>query len=262
MDKIDFLEKLIKECGEMMKAATGVETAEDTVKTKTSAADLVTVFDEAVQKKLIEGIKTIYPDARFFAEEKENSAQDIKADVCVIIDPIDGTANFVHEMGASVISVAVLSQGVPVLGIIYDPYRNSFFFAEKEKGAFLNGRRIKVSEREMKFSLVAFGSSPYHKETQAQKVFEIAQKIFMRCADFRRSGSAALDMAYVAAGKLDGFFEPVLCPWDFAAGYVLITEAGGKITGFDGKDVDFTVACPVLASNGKIHDELSECILS
>lgn len=253
-------EKLIRDCGKYMLTAHSLQVGSDKVKAKSGDADFVTIYDETVQAMLIDGISSIFPDAVFFAEEKENSEDDVKNGKCFIIDPIDGTTNFIHDLGASTISVALLIDGEPVFGAVYDPYRDDYFAAEKGNGAFLNGNRINVSSRELDVSVVAFGTTPYRKKDYSEKGFGIARNIFMNCADIRRSGSAALDMAYVASGKLDAFFECILSPWDYAAGYVLVKEAGGTVTEFDGAPAGFSKPAPVLCSNGIIHNKLCALI--
>ena len=195
-------------------------------------------------------------NAHFFAEEKDNFAEDTKNGLCFVIDPIDGTTNFIHYLGASTISVGALMDGKPVLGCVYDPYRNDFFIAVDGKGAYKNGERISVSDRDMPTAVVSFGTTPYRKKEYAEEGFRIARDILCNCSDLRRSGSAALDMANIACGKLDGFFECILCPWDYMAGTVLIREAGGIVTDFNGTDIGFTEPSPLLCSNGIIQNKL------
>lgn len=251
-----FFEKLLKDCGSFMLTAQSVESDASNIKEKDGDADFVTVFDETVQKRLIDGIKTIFPEAHFFAEEKENSEEDVNNGICFVIDPIDGTTNFIHDLGASTISVAILNDAEPVFGAVYDPYRKDYFCAEKGYGAFHNGRKITVSQRDLPVSVIAFGTTPYRKSAYADKGFSTAKNIFLNCADIRRSGSAALDMAYVACGKLDGFFECILSPWDYAAGSVIINEAGGRVSDFNGDEIGFSVPSSLLCSNELIHNKL------
>lgn len=250
------IEKLIISCGDIMLSGKGVENNLSDIKEKSGDADFVTVFDEAVQAKLIDGIKAVFPEAHFFAEEKDNFAEDTKNGICFVIDPIDGTTNFIHDLGASTISVAMLCEGEPVAGMVYDPYRKDYFCAFKGEGSFCNGKKIKVSSRDMSKAVIAFGTTPYQKKTYAEQGFTAAKNIFLNCADIRRSGSAALDMAYVASGKLDGFFEVVLSPWDYAAGSVLINEAGGRVTDFSAENIAFDEPSQILCSNGLIHNKL------
>lgn len=252
----NLIEKLIRESAEIMLSASRVENDASNIKAKAGDADFVTVFDEAVQANLIKGLSALYPDAHFFAEEKENFSEETANGICFVIDPIDGTTNFIHSLNASTISVAMLYNGEAVYGAVYDPYRDEFFYAVKGEGAFCNGCSVSVSDRDLPLSVIAFGTTPYKKKEYSEKGFAAAHRVFMNCADIRRSGSAALDMAYVACGKLDGFFECVLSPWDYAAGYILVKEAGGEVTDFVGNATVFDKPAPILCSNTKIHTKL------
>ncbi len=249
-------EQLIKECGKFMLTAHSLEADSSNIKAKSGDADFVTVYDEGVQARLIKGILEIFPDAHFFAEEKENFEEDTKHGKCFVIDPIDGTTNFIHDLGSSAISVALLIDSEPVFGAVYDPYRDDYFIAEKGRGAFCNGERIAVSDRDLPVSVIAFGTTPYRKSAYSEAGFSAAKNVFMHCADIRRSGSAALDMAYVACGKLDGFFECILSPWDYAAGYMLIKEAGGTVSDFKGDEIGFSEPSSVVCSNDNIKIKL------
>ena len=152
----------------------------------------------------------------------------------------------------------MLSHGEPVVGAIYDPYLDELFFAQKGMGATLNGVSMRVSSNPLHQALTAYGTAPYYRDVLADKTFDLAKELFMQTADIRRCGSAALDLAYLAAGRNDVFFEMRLSPWDYAAGYVLITEAGGKMTRLDGTAVDYTKPQSVLASNAVAYDALLE----
>lgn len=254
--KLELFKELILDCGNFMISASFDENDSSDVMKKAGDADFVTVYDKGVQEKLITGLLELFPDAHFFAEEKENFAEDTAKGLCFVIDPIDGTTNFIHNLGASTISVGALLEGKPVFGCVYDPYRDDLFIAVDGKGAYKNGERISVSDRDLDTSVIAFGTTPYRKKEYASKGFEIAENIFCNCADIRRSGSAALDMANIACGKLDGFFECILSPWDYMAGTVLIREAGGVVTDFKGVDIGFSEPSPVLCSNGIIQNKL------
>ena len=244
---------LIREAGKIM---TGARDIEGAVSEKGGdSANMVTVFDVAVQNFLMSEISKLIPDAFFFAEEKENNAEDLMRDYCFVIDPIDGTSNFVHEYRHSCISVAMFSKGDIKFAAVYDPYQDEMFSAVKGGGAFLNGKPMKVSERNMSHSIVAFGTCPYYKDTLGKKTFELCYELYRACSDVRRPGAAALDLAYLAAGRNDIFFEIVLSPWDIAAGNLLIKEAGGIITNEKGEDIDFSAPSCVLASNPAVYDE-------
>ena len=252
----DILKDIIVRAGEIMTGASDIEGSGNVEEKGGDTANMVTLYDVAVQSFLIEEIKKHIPSAYFVAEEKENDEESLSREYCFIIDPIDGTANFIHDYRHSCISLAMLSCGEVVFSAVYDPYLRELFSAEKGRGAFLNGKKIRVSERDMEHSIVAFGTSPYHKKRLGDSTFKLCRELFEACSDIRRCGSAALDLAYLAAGRNDIFFEMELCPWDFAAGWLLIREAGGAVTDLEGNELDLSHSCPVIAANKVVYDEL------
>ena len=258
----DLLISLMVKAGDIMLSAHHIESDGSIHEKSGDSANLVTVYDIAVQEFLLSEIKKNIPDACFIAEEKENDAEVLKAKYCFIIDPIDGTANFAHDYRHSCISLALFSYGEAVFCVIYDPYQKEIFSAEKGKGAYLNGNRITVSDRDVPHSIVAFGTSPYYKDKLADMTFGLCRALFMKCSDLRRSGSAALDLAYVAAGRNDMFFECVLSPWDIAAGSLLIREAGGIISDMEGNELAFDKPSPVIAASPRVYDALLETVKS
>ena len=209
-------------------------------------ADFVTQIDFKVQAQVKTALYELYPEIQFMGEEKDNSDIDFDGDVW-ILDPVDGT-----------LSLALARKGVLTLGIIYHPYSDEIFVAERGKGALLNGSPISVSKRQ-NFSecLISIGTSPYYREL-AKENFRIFEKVFTDCADIRRLGSAALELAYVAAGRIDAYFERSLKPWDYAAGMLLVEEAGGKVTDYKGKPVDITGNSDIVAGNRAIGEILVE----
>ena len=252
MEKI--LTELMRAAGIIMLSAhLSEDNSDGSVSEKSGSANFVTKYDVAVQEFLMEEIKKAIPNATFIAEEKENDPSLLSGDACFVIDPIDGTKNFINDYRHSCISLAVISRGETVFGAVYDPYQNEMFAAEKGKGARLNGRHMKVSERPLELAIAAYGTSPYYKDTLADKTFGLARDVFLAASDIRRCGSAALDLAYLAAGRNDIFFEFILSPWDYAAGALLVTEAGGKITDINGGPVDISNPSSVFAANGNIH---------
>lgn len=219
-------------------------------------ADYVTEVDFAVQKFIRDNLAKLYPEIQFMGEEKDNAEIDMNGLVWVL-DPVDGTTNLIHDYRASAISLALLSDKEPVLGIIYHPYLQEMYWAQKGKGSFLNGEPIHVSSAgTMQESLIAIGTSPYYKQMAGQ-LFPVFQRVFEDCQDIRRSGSAAIDLAYVAAGRVEGFFEKDLKLWDFAAGMLLVREAGGKVLGYDGTDLKPAMMAGVVAGNPVIAQELA-----
>lgn len=247
---------IIREAGKIMLSAHKVEDEGAVSEKYGDPANLVTTYDLAIQDFLLTEVKKIYPDARFIAEEKENDSDELAYEHCFVIDPIDGTSNFIHEYKRSCVSFAMISRNEVVFAAIYDPYLDEMFSAEKGEGAFLNGRPMRVSEREVEYSILTYGTSPYRKNDLGEKTFKLAHKIFMQCSDVRRSGSAAIDLAYLAAGRNDMFFELMLSPWDIAAGILLVKEAGGIITDTDGNAIDLSRPSPVMAATPKTYDFL------
>ena len=243
---IEELEHLLRQAGNLFQD----RTAAGQVQTK-GIADYVTAVDYAVQQYIQERIEVSYPDIQFLSEEKANQEID-QSGLVWVLDPVDGTTNLIHDYHTSCISLALMGGGEVVLGMIYNPYSKELFQAKKGGGSYLNGERITVSgATQMEESLIAIGTSPYHKE-MADENFELFKRLFLDCQDIRRSGSAALDLAHVACGRLEGYFEIGLKIWDFAAGMLLIEEAGGRVTTFAGSAVDVTRPSDILSSNGRI----------
>ncbi len=246
----------MRKCGEIMKTAHKCRNINDCITEKEGSANFVTEFDVLVQNTLIEDVLRVVPNAGFLAEEKENDASKVIEGLCFVIDPIDGTTNFIHDFRASSISVGLLSDGEPVFGAVYDPYRDELFFAHKGEGAYCNGEKISVASNDMVHSLVFFGTSPYYKSEMGETAFSIAKDLFMRSSDIRRGGSAAIDMCAVACGRADVFFEQKLSPWDFMASYVIITEAGGSLLGFDGGKVRFDCPQSIVCVNSVVKEDV------
>ncbi len=239
----------MRACGEIMHSAHKKDDVDDGIIEKPGSANFVTAYDVRVQQVLMDKLAEILPDAKFFAEEKENSGDDTVKGLCFVIDPIDGTTNFIHDYKSSAVSVGLLSDGKPVFGAVYDPYKDEMFTAHVGEGAFCNGQPIHVSEHDLAHSLVCFGTSPYYKEELADEAFALAKDLFVNSSDIRRGGSAAIDMCAVACGRMDVFFENRLSPWDYMASYVIITEAGGCMHNYAGNAVVFDRADCVVCTN-------------
>ena len=243
---------IVKSAGELMLSAVNIQ---DTVTEKGQACDLVTAYDRAVQDKVVRELKEAYPYCGIYAEEDDLC--DIDHDSYFIIDPIDGTTNFVRELHHSCISVGLYTKGEIVAAAVYNPFAQELFTAEKGKGAYLNGNRLRMTDVELSGSLVLFGSAIYYRDTVPATI-RFVEELLPGCIDFRRGGSAALDLCYVAAGKADLFFECCLRPWDYAAGSLMVTEAGGVVTALDGSPLRFYDRCSVAAGNPKNHPALIE----
>ena len=219
------------------------------------ANDFVTEVDHAAEAAIIETLLTAYPGHGIWAEEtgREHGAKD--SEFVWIIDPLDGTTNFIHGFPVYCVSIALAAKGKVEQAVVYDPTRNDLFTATKGRGAYLNDRRLRVSKRtELKQALVSTGF-PYRVDDNINHYLTLMGEVMQRSAGLRRPGAAALDLAYVAAGYTDGFFELGLQPWDVAAGSLLVTEAGGLIGNFTG-DADFLEQGECLAGNPRVYGQL------
>ncbi|MBR2823998.1 MAG: inositol monophosphatase [Clostridia bacterium] len=194
------------------------------IEQKEGHANYVTNIDREVEDYLQAALLDLVPGSGIIGEEKENEG--LSDAPTWIVDPVDGTTNLIHDYRMSAVSIALCESKKPVLGLIWQPYTRELFFAEKGRGATLNGQPIHAAETPFERALVTIGTSPYH-PALAEKSMRIALDCLLSCADIRRSGSAAIDLACVACGRLDAFFELNLKPWDYAAGSLLIQEAGG-----------------------------------
>jgi myo-inositol-1(or 4)-monophosphatase len=217
--------------------------------------DLVTEADLAAERFIIERIQSYYPRHAILAEESgATHSVEGSSEFKWIIDPLDGTTNYAHGYPCFCVSIALERAGEVVMGVIYDPIKDEMFAAERGLGATLNGRRIRVSEAdELSRSMVCTGF-PYDVRDRGDFARHFAAFI-MKAQAIRRDGSAALDLANVACGRFDGFFEEGLRPWDVAAGVLLVEEAGGRVSHYDGRPFHIYTP-PILASNGLIHEEM------
>ncbi len=227
------------------------------VSTKDSVSNLVTSADKAVEEKLKTELLKILPDACFLGEE--GSRTDDKT-YRFVVDPIDGTANFVRNLNCSAISVGLLKDGVSVLGVVYNPFTNELYYAEKGKGAFLNGQEIRVSNRDFAHSLYYTALCIYKKEL-AENCLNILREVYQQCDDFRREGSAALELCRLASGKAELYFEIRIFPWDSAAAEVILTEAGGVFKRLYAENIDIAAPFPIIAANNAENLEKLEKIV-
>jgi myo-inositol-1(or 4)-monophosphatase len=217
--------------------------------------DFVTEIDHAAEKSIIETLLAAYPGHGIWAEEsgKEHGAKD--SEFVWIIDPLDGTTNFIHGFPVYCISIALAVKGKIEQAVVYDPSRNDLFTATKGRGAYLNDRRLRVSKRiRLQECLISTGF-PFRPGDDFGTYMKMMGDVMPRVAGLRRPGSAALDLAYVAAGYTDGFFESGLQPWDVAAGSLLVTEAGGLVGNFSG-DSDFLEQKECMAGNPRVYGQL------
>jgi myo-inositol-1(or 4)-monophosphatase len=217
--------------------------------------DFVTEVDHASEEIIIETLLTAYPGHAIWGEETGRTRGAKDSDHVWIIDPLDGTTNFIHGFPVYCVSIALAVKGKVEQAVVYDPTRNDLFTATRGRGAFLNERRIRVSKRTQLSQCLISTGFPFRKGDNFPAYLAMAGEIMQRTAGLRRPGAAALDLAYVAAGFTDGFFETGLQPWDVAAGSLLVTEAGGLIGNFTGEP-DFLEQKECLAGNPRIYGQL------
>ncbi|HIV72582.1 MAG TPA: inositol monophosphatase [Candidatus Aquabacterium excrementipullorum] len=221
--------------------------------------DFVTEVDQAAEEAIIDTILAAYPSHGILAEESGQSRGNKTSEFVWIIDPLDGTTNFIHGFPVYAVSIALAWRGQVQQAVVYDPSRNDLFYASRGKGAYMNDRRLRVSKRtRMLDSLIGTGF-PFRKGDNFQRYLKMFEEVMVQCAGVRRPGAAALDLCYVAAGFYDGFFETGLSPWDIAAGSLMITEAGGLVGNFTG-EADFLYQREVVAGNPRIYGQLVQTL--
>ncbi|MFM9006468.1 MAG: inositol monophosphatase family protein [Flavobacteriales bacterium] len=248
------VELLSKSIGAWMKAQTEVSEQDAEVK---SENNLVTYVDKESERRFVEGLQRLLPAAGFVAEEGTGSRKE--SGLNWVIDPLDGTTNFVHGMPVWCTSIGLCDGITPILGVIYDPNTNECFSAYKGGGASLNGYPISVSKvSNVQQSLLATGF-PYDDFGREEAYIELFRKLMRGTRGLRRLGSAALDMAWTACGRVEGFYEYGLNPWDVAAGSIIVQEAGGKVTEFNGGN-NYIFGEDLVCTNGHIHPEMLQII--
>jgi myo-inositol-1(or 4)-monophosphatase len=221
--------------------------------------DFVSEVDRAAEQAIIETLLEAYPGHGILAEESGREHGARHSEFTWIIDPLDGTTNFLHGFPVYAVSIALAHRGVVQQAVVYDPTRNDLFFASKGRGAFLNDRRLRVSKR-LRISDALIGTGfPFRKGDNFKRYVKMFEEVMQSCAGLRRPGAAALDLCYVAAGYYDGFFETGLNPWDVAAGSLIITEAGGLIGNFTGES-DYLYQREVVAGNPKVYGQLVQIL--
>ena len=239
---------LVHECGQFIKDA---DRSQLHIDSKGGRANFVTEYDKKVQERLRTGLLKLMPDAHFIGEEGTTQAFSSSGKF-FIVDPIDGTTNFIKGYRASCISVGLVVNGLAEFGVIYNPYSDEMFSARRGYGAFCNGNRLHVSSDPLENALVIFGTSPY-REDLTDQTFRMACAYFKKAIDIRRSGSAALDLCMIAAGRAEIFFELSLSPWDYAAGALIVKEAGGLVSDIEGKELAYDRPCSVIARNNVVQ---------
>jgi myo-inositol-1(or 4)-monophosphatase len=221
--------------------------------------DFVTEVDHAAEAVIIDTLLAAYPGHGILAEESGSARGARDSDYVWIIDPLDGTTNFIHGLPTYAVSIGLAFRNQVQQAVVYDPARNDLFFASKGRGAFLNDKRLRVSKRTRLADALIGTGFPFRKGDDFAHYLRIFEMVMKSCAGVRRPGAAALDLCYVAAGWYDGFFETGLAPWDVAAGSLMVTEAGGLVGNFTG-EADFLHQREVVAGCPKIYGQLVQML--
>lgn len=243
------------QAGEILRQGFGTQF---TIAQKEGKHNLVTEYDHLAEKSILSFLKHHVPDSHFLAEESGASGK--TSETLWIIDPLDGTVNFAHQIPVFSVSIALEKKGELFCGVVYQPITHELFVAEKGKGAFLNGKTLKVSSISSLSDSILCTGFPYNTHENPFHCIDHFVDILRLGVPIRRMGSAAIDLAYTAAGRFEGFFEVGLSPWDCAAGILLLEEAGGKVSGWDQKPLHHRSKDPILCSNGKIHSALADVL--
>ena len=229
--------------------------------------DYASEVDEAAEKEIVRELRRAMPDASFLGEEGGLQGKAAGNRSVFVIDPLDGTSNYLRGIGHWCVSIALAEGGEVQHAVVFDPLRNELFTASRGSGAVLNDKRIRIAERrDLAGSLLATGFHPRERVRTAQQL-ECTRELLRDAEDIRRGGSAALDLAYVACGRLDGYFEAGVKPWDIAAGVLLVREAGGRVCDFRGGilprlDAPFAKVGQVVAGNIKLIEPLQKTLVS
>lgn len=219
--------------------------------------DFVTEVDRQAEAAILDLLRRKHPEHHILAEESGGYQK--REGYVWVVDPLDGTKNFIHGFPIFAVSVALLHDGEILLGVVHDPVRKEWFHAERGRGAYLNGAPIGVSETEDLSQCLLGTGFPFRAKHLSERYFSAFVELFHIVSDFRRAGAAALDLAYLACARLDGFWEVTLNPWDIAAGTLLIEEAGGQVTDIWGGDTHLTCG-HIVASNGIIHEHITRVV--
>ena len=248
MDELIYkIENIVRMCG---KQILGIEEQMLEIEKKEGIGNIVTQYDKQIQSELKEKLLQLLPKANFIGEENDYNANILDTGYTFIVDPIDGTTNFSRGLSLSAISVGLLKDGVPYMGVCYNPYIDEMFIAQKGKGACLNMKPIHVSDKKLNEGIVLTGSAFYYKELREQYL-KIMKNFTMIATDFRRFGSAVIELCNIACGRAEVYFELKLQPWDYAAAMLIVEEAGGKVSQISGEKVRFDKPSSILASNKK-----------
>jgi myo-inositol-1(or 4)-monophosphatase len=251
---INEIKIIAKQAGEIMTTAERPKIME-----KSGHANFCTETDEKIQRFLIEKLGEVLPEAEFLGEEDGQDVFTAKMSkgYVFVLDPIDGTSNFIYSYRPSVVSIALLRDGKPYIAVVYNPYDDMMFSAEAGQGSYMNGEKIMSADTPLSESLALFGTAPYYTELQ-DRTFDIGKKLLPQCVDLRRSGTAAWDMCCVALGRCNLYFELKIQLWDYAAAALIAQEAGCIVTDIDGNDLSYTGATSVVCRARGVK-EMPEC---
>ncbi len=227
------------------------------VERKSTDIDLVTIADTESEALILDRIKTTYPQHHIIAEESDLAKGN--SDYKWIIDPLDGTTNFVHSLPIFAVSIGLQYKEETVLGVVYNPAAHKCFWAEKDSGAFLNDKPIHITSTNTLGNSLLVTGFPYAHNDRYEKGFDLFKELYGKTQGIRRLGAAALDFCFVAMGRFEGFWEFGLQPWDVCAGALILTEAGGKVSDWDDSPMPFS-GNRVLATNGHIHEEMLDVL--
>lgn len=221
--------------------------------------DLVTDTDAAVEQFLKQKLAQLLPEAAFLGEESSANMDDaLREPLCWVVDPVDGTTNYVHHIPLVGVSVALCAKGEPIAGIVNAPMLDEIFYAGRGAGAFMNGKPIHVSEIADLADALACTGFPYDFGDNLGQILGRLERVLPATQGLRRPGAASLDLAWVACGRLDAFFEDGLKPWDMAAGWLIVEESGGKVSAFDGSAAGWGLS--LLATNGHVHSGMVDLL--
>lgn len=248
MDELVYkIEKIVRKCAQQILS---VNQNEMKIENKEGIGNIVTQYDKQVQEELKKALMELLPEANFIGEEEDLHSTILDSGYTFIVDPIDGTTNFSRGLSLSAISVGLLKNGQPYIGVCYNPYIDEMFIAQKGQGAYLNMKPIKVSNKKLREGIVFTGNAPYYKEIREQTM-KVLYNFVTSATDFRRFGSAVIELCDIACGRAEVYFELKLQPWDFVAGMLIVEEAGGKVIQINGEDVRFDKPISILASNNQ-----------
>lgn len=244
------IREIVKEAGQILRNA---HAGSKNISEKSGYANFVTAFDCQIQEFLVERLKAVFPEAGFIGEEN-HMQEPLGEGYYFIIDPIDGTTNFIHDYHHSCISVGVAYQGTGFAGVVYNPYLDEMYWANKGEGAYCNDGRLTVKDVSLEESIVAFGCARYNSE-ETDRSFDFAKKLYLQSHGIRNGGSSTLDICRIASGRNGLYFEMLLQPWDYAAASVILEEAGGVITTMDGTPITLDAPCSILAGSPVVWEE-------